>query len=178
MRISLARGSFRTGNGRGVPRLRSAEIADRTAYPDIPVGAYGPPGSAWDRLGPDKFFSPRRMEEKSPVWNCGRRVAWAPPVGARGTTVIAARCPYLFGKRVPDRPGLSRLVPRCPAWSHIEFFLGRCGTGAVMHPGIRCRDEARCPCLFQAAAERIRTEGRWGEGFFHGFSCHFSATRD
>jgi hypothetical protein len=39
-------------------RQRSAAPYGRTAYPDIPVGAYGPPWSAWDRLGPDKFFSP------------------------------------------------------------------------------------------------------------------------
>jgi hypothetical protein len=29
---------------------------------------------------------------------------------------------------VPSRPGLSRLVPPCPALSRVRFFLGRCGT--------------------------------------------------
>jgi hypothetical protein len=27
--------------------------------------AYGPPGTAWDRLGPDIFFSPRKNGEEN-----------------------------------------------------------------------------------------------------------------
>jgi hypothetical protein len=99
-----------------VPRLRSAEIADRTAYPDIPVGAYGPPGSAWDRLGPDKFFSPRTKIE-------------SPSGRARSN---AERCSALPLRRVvPGCTGSSRVVPRCPAsdffWEEAGHSNAECG---------------------------------------------------
>jgi hypothetical protein len=143
--MKTARGSFRTGTGRGVPRWRPTELACRTAYPDIPVGAYCPPGTAWDRLGTDKFFSPRTKQRKNREsvrpGSFQRRAVLRAPMKTRAArqlapTIVggfllirslsgqrwdyAGRYAGLSGTkngRIPLNPGYSRVIP------HNEFQI-------------------------------------------------------
>jgi hypothetical protein len=65
----------------------------RTGYPDIPVGAYGPHKSAWDRLGPLKFFSPRKSGEEN---RC--EGLWSGFAGTQSVGGLSGRAPCRFGK--------------------------------------------------------------------------------